>query len=181
MLSKLFQCDNTTPYSERLYPQSCPTLLRQLVSCRPLGGDAKAHNGLHECPGARKGSLPRHVSWACRWHYNIIHVPGLAGDIRLSCSERWRITPGAAIRKSTSLRRLHAFIEIHQIHHLNPTMIGAGGFGVITVCRPLEKRRLRKELSRSFRSNAHIVEDSAILSAELEKTSSAMVRNVKRV
>lgn len=63
-----------------------------------------------------------------------------------------------------------------QIHHLNPAMLRAGGFGVITVCRPLEKERLLKELSPSFRNIAIVVEDSAILSAELEKTSSTMVR-----
>lgn len=47
---------------------------------------------------------------------------------------------------------------------------------MITVCRPLEKARLLKELSPSFRNIANVVEDGAILSAELEKTSSAMVR-----
>lgn len=63
-----------------------------------------------------------------------------------------------------------------QIHHLNPVMLRAGGFGVITVCRPLEKERLLKELSPSFRNIAILVEDATILSAELEKTSSSMVR-----
>lgn len=63
-----------------------------------------------------------------------------------------------------------------QIHHLNPAMLRAGGFGVITVCRPLEKASLLKELSPSFRNIAILVEDSTILSAEMEKTSSNMVR-----
>lgn len=54
-------------------------------------------------------------------------------------------------------------------------MLRAGGFGVITVCRPLEKQRLLKELSPSLRNIANVVEDSEILSAELERTSSAMV------
>lgn len=54
-------------------------------------------------------------------------------------------------------------------------MLRTGGFGVITVCRPLEKERLLKELSPSFRNIAILVEDSAILSAELERTSSTMV------
>ncbi|CAM9855223.1 unnamed protein product [Pylaiella littoralis] len=61
-----------------------------------------------------------------------------------------------------------------QIHHLNPVMLRAGGFGVITVCRPLEKERLLKELSPNFRNIAILVEDSTILSAELERTSSNM-------
>lgn len=65
---------------------------------------------------------------------------------------------------------------LSQIHHLNPTMLRTGGFGVITVCRPLEKERLLKELSPSLRNIAILVEDSAILSAELERTSSTMVR-----
>ncbi|CAN0142443.1 unnamed protein product, partial [Ectocarpus sp. 8 AP-2014] len=52
------------------------------------------------------------------------------------------------------------------------------GFGVITVCRPLEKERLLKELSPSFRNIAILVEDATILSAELEKTSSNMVRHL---
>lgn len=63
-----------------------------------------------------------------------------------------------------------------QIHHLNPAMLRAGGFGIITVCRPLEKERLLKELSPNFRNIAILVEDSTILSAELERTSSNMVR-----
>ncbi|CAM9163597.1 unnamed protein product, partial [Laminaria digitata] len=62
--------------------------------------------------------------------------------------------------------------QTSQIHHLNPTMLRTGGFGVITVCRPLEKERLLKELSPSLRNIAILVEDSAILSAELERTSS---------
>lgn len=57
-------------------------------------------------------------------------------------------------------------------------MLRAGGFGVITVCRPLEKASLLKELSPSFRNIAILVEDSTILSAEMEKTSSNMVRNL---
>lgn len=65
-----------------------------------------------------------------------------------------------------------------QIHHLNPAMLRAGGFGVITVCRPLEKERLLKELSPSFRNIAILVEDATILSAELEKTSSNMVKTI---
>lgn len=73
--------------------------------------------------------------------------------------------------QGSSARRLRI-----QIHHLNPALLRAGGFGVITVCRPLEKERLLKELSPSFRNIANVVEDAAILSAELEKTSSAMVR-----
>ncbi|CAM9345284.1 unnamed protein product [Ectocarpus sp. 12 AP-2014] len=64
--------------------------------------------------------------------------------------------------------------QASQIHHLNPAMLRAGGFGVITVCRPLEKERLLKELSPSFRNIAILVEDATILSAELEKTSSNM-------
>lgn len=56
-------------------------------------------------------------------------------------------------------------------------MLRAGGFGVITVCRPLEKASLLKELSPNFRNIAILVEDSTILSAEMEKTSSNMVRN----
>lgn len=67
-----------------------------------------------------------------------------------------------------------------QIHHLNPAMLRAGGFGVIIVCRPLEKERLLKELSPSFRNIAILVEDSAILSAELDTTSSTMVRGSHR-
>lgn len=59
-------------------------------------------------------------------------------------------------------------------------MLRTGGFGVITVCRPLEKERLQKELSPSFRNLAILVEDSAILSAELERTSSTMVRTLGR-
>lgn len=70
------------------------------------------------------------------------------------------------------------FPTVTQIHHLNPAMLRAGGFGVITVCRPLEKERLLKELSPSFRNIAIVVEDAVILSAELEKTSSTMVRRV---
>ncbi|CAM9918279.1 unnamed protein product [Ectocarpus sp. 12 AP-2014] len=64
--------------------------------------------------------------------------------------------------------------QASQIHHLNPAMLRAGGFGVVTVCRPLEKERLLKELSPSFRNIAILVEDATILSAELEKTSSNM-------
>lgn len=56
-------------------------------------------------------------------------------------------------------------------------MLRAGGFGVITVCRPLEKASLLKELSPSFRNIAILVEDSTILSAEMERTSSNMVRD----
>ncbi|CAM9568739.1 unnamed protein product, partial [Scytosiphon promiscuus] len=66
--------------------------------------------------------------------------------------------------------------QASQIHHLNPVMLRAGGFGVITVCRPLEKERLLTELSPSFRNIAILVEDATILSAELEKTSSNMAR-----
>eukprot|EP00904_Undaria_pinnatifida_P000741 jgi/Undpi1/10668/HiC_scaffold_29.g13117.m1 len=58
-------------------------------------------------------------------------------------------------------------------------MLRTGGFGVITVCRPLEKERLQKELSPSFRNLAILVEDSAILSAELERTSSTMGKSVE--
>lgn len=72
--------------------------------------------------------------------------------------------------------RLASLSQSWQIHHLNPVMLRAGGFGVITVCRPLEKERLLKELSPNFRNIAILVEDSTILSAELERTSSNMVR-----
>ena len=73
-----------------------------------------------------------------------------------------------------------SFVFSRQIHHLNPAMLRAGGFGVITVCRPLEKASLLKELSPSFRNIAILVEDSTILSAEMERTSSNMVRVWRR-
>lgn len=68
------------------------------------------------------------------------------------------------------------FLYLQQVHHLNPAMLRDGGFGIITICRPLEKERLLKELSPSFQNLAIIVEDSAILTPKLEKISSAMVR-----
>ena len=51
---------------------------------------------------------------------------------------------------------------------------------MITVCRLLEKERLLKELSPSFRSITKVVEDGEILGAELEKTSSSMGSGKRR-
>ena len=89
-------------------------------------------------------------------------------DVRQNLLER----PNACAQAS--------FVFSRQIHHLNPAMLRAGGFGVITVCRPLEKASLLKELSPSFRNIAILVEDSTILSAEMERTSSNMVRVWRR-
>ncbi|CAM9123895.1 unnamed protein product, partial [Choristocarpus tenellus] len=63
-----------------------------------------------------------------------------------------------------------------QVLKLNPTLLRVGGFGIITVCRPLERERLIQQLSPPFARIVHVVEDLAILSAELEKTSSTAVR-----
>lgn len=46
---------------------------------------------------------------------------------------------------------------------------------MITVCRPLEKERLLKDLGSSFRNIVNIVEDGEILGAELEEISSTKV------
>lgn len=64
---------------------------------------------------------------------------------------------------------------MQQVHYLNPAMLRDGGFGIITICRPLEKEKLLKELSPRFQNLAIIVEDSTILTAKHEKISSAMV------
>ncbi|CAM9545854.1 unnamed protein product [Chrysoparadoxa australica] len=63
-----------------------------------------------------------------------------------------------------------------QIMTLNPNQLRAGGFRILTVCRPLETQRLLDELPQSMLDVLHVVEDTAILSAELERTNSRAVR-----
>lgn len=66
-----------------------------------------------------------------------------------------------------------------QIPTLHPGLLEEGGFGIITVCRPIETERVLKELSgpsfESLRALTYVVEDTAMLSKALDKTSTASV------
>ena len=59
---------------------------------------------------------------------------------------------------------------------LSPPDMLNKGFSCLTVCRPQETDRLVKQLGSRWKNVAFVVEDAAILSAELEKTHSPGVR-----
>jgi nicotinic acid mononucleotide adenylyltransferase len=68
-------------------------------------------------------------------------------------------------------------VKSSQILTLNPEYLRAGGFGLITVCRPVEMDRLKLELSQAvFSDIVFIVEDNAVLSTDIERVTSATVR-----
>lgn len=59
---------------------------------------------------------------------------------------------------------------------LNPEVLREKGYMCVVVCRPLETERLLKMMGRRWAGVAHVVEDRAILSHQLERTCSHRVR-----
>mmetsp|Transcript_35353 Transcript_35353/g.46677 ORF Transcript_35353/g.46677 Transcript_35353/m.46677 type:complete len:299 (-) Transcript_35353:233-1129(-) len=59
---------------------------------------------------------------------------------------------------------------------LNPEMLREKGYGCVCVCRPLETDKLLSMMGKRFAGVAHVVEDRAILSHQLERTCSHRVR-----
>ena len=60
-----------------------------------------------------------------------------------------------------------------QLLRLNLDELKDAGHECITVCRPQEHERLLAQMGTRWRHVAHVVEDNALLSAELESTSSS--------
>jgi len=63
-----------------------------------------------------------------------------------------------------------------QLLRLNLDELKDAGHECITICRPQEHERLLTQMGTRWRSVAHVVEDNALLSAELESTSSSKLR-----
>ena len=59
---------------------------------------------------------------------------------------------------------------------LNLEELREAGHECITICRPQEHERLVAQLGSRWSQIAHVVEDSALLSADLEKTTTAHIR-----
>lgn len=60
--------------------------------------------------------------------------------------------------------------------HTSPEDLRARGHGCLCVCRPQETDRLLLQMGSRWRQVAYVVEDAAILSRELEATTSTRVR-----
>ena len=63
-----------------------------------------------------------------------------------------------------------------QLLRLNLEELRDAGHECITVCRPQEHERLLAQMGTRWRHVAHVVEDNALLSADLESTSSSKLR-----
>jgi len=63
-----------------------------------------------------------------------------------------------------------------QLLRLNLDELRDSGHECITICRPLEYERLLAQMGTRCRHFAHVVEDDALLSTELESTSSSKLR-----
>jgi len=60
---------------------------------------------------------------------------------------------------------------------LSPKAMREEGFGCIAVCRPGQVDELLRQVPQAWTGIAHVVEDTAVLSRELELSSSTRVRN----
>mmetsp|Transcript_31107 Transcript_31107/g.93253 ORF Transcript_31107/g.93253 Transcript_31107/m.93253 type:complete len:436 (-) Transcript_31107:337-1644(-) len=64
-----------------------------------------------------------------------------------------------------------------ELLRLNLGELKDAGHECITVCRPQEHERLLRQMGTRWRNIAHVVEDNALLSADLESTSSGKLRH----
>lgn len=72
--------------------------------------------------------------------------------------------------------RLVFLVAPDELLRLNLDELRTAGYECITICRPQEYERLLAQLGSRWTSVAYVVEDSALLSAELEATSTAKLR-----
>jgi len=76
----------------------------------------------------------------------------------------------------TSPVRFVLLVAPDQLLRLNLEELRDAGHECITVCRPQEHERLLAQMGTRWRHVAHVVEDNALLSADLESTSSSKLR-----
>ena len=60
---------------------------------------------------------------------------------------------------------------------LNLGELKDAGHECITICRPQEHKRLLRQMGNRWRNVAHVVEDNALLSVELESCCSSKIRH----
>jgi hypothetical protein len=105
--------------------------------------------------------------------------------------DRWEITRRRAMDYLSVLQHVrhllskrfpgHPFRIVYvcrgnHLVQLSPQAMRDAGFGCVALCRPGQTDALMKQISSQWTGVAHLVEDSAILSRELEGSSSERVR-----
>lgn len=73
--------------------------------------------------------------------------------------------------------RFVLLVAPEQLLRLNLGELKDAGHECITICRPQEHKRLLRQMGNRWRNVAHVVEDNALLSAELESSCSSKIRH----